>query len=228
MSEASERVLVVIPALNANPTIGRIVTESLAAAREVLVVDDGSSDGTGAAAKAAGAMVIRHEINRGKGAALSTAFAWALERGYGAVVTLDADGQHVPAEIPRFIDCRRETGADLIIGSRRHLFAGMVRRRRMANLFSAKAISFAAGQRIDDPQSGFRLYSAELLRRIRLEGTRFDAESEVIVRAGRAGLRIESIPIGLAFVDGLQTSHYRALVDTLRITWRVLLTRIRH
>ena len=148
MSEASERVLVVIPALNANPTIGRIVTESLAAAREVLVVDDGSSDGTGAAAKAAGAMVIRHEINRGKGAALSTAFAWALERGYGAVVTLDADGQHVPAEIPRFIDCRRETGADLIIGSRRHLFAGMVRRRRMANLFSAKAISFAAGQRI--------------------------------------------------------------------------------
>ena len=228
MSDASERVLVVIPALNANPTIGRIVTESLQAAGEVLVVDDGSSDGTGEAAKAAGAIVIRHEINRGKGAALSTAFAWALERGYGAVVTLDADGQHVPAEIPRFIDCRRETGADLIIGSRRHLFAGMVRRRRMANLFSAKAISFAAGQRIDDPQSGFRLYSAELLRRIRLEGTRFDAESEVIVRAGRAGLRIESIPIGLAFVDGLQTSHYRALVDTLRITWRVLLTRIRH
>lgn len=223
-----EKTLVVIPALNANPTVARMVTESLAVAPEVLVIDDGSSDGTGEAATAAGATVVRHEVNQGKGAALRTAFAWALERGYGAVITLDADGQHVPAEIPRFIEHWRATGADLIIGSRRHLFSGMVRRRRMANIFSAKAISFAAGKKVDDPQSGFRLYSARLLKTITLEGSRFDAESEVIVRAGRAGLRIESIPIGLAFVDGLQTSHYRALTDTLRITWRVFRTRMKH
>jgi glycosyltransferase involved in cell wall biosynthesis len=222
----AEKVLVVIPALNANPTIARIVTEARSVYEDVLVVDDGSSDGTGAAAATAGAQVVRHEVNQGKGAALSTAFAWALERGYEAVVTLDADGQHVPSEIPRFIDRWRATGADLVIGSRRHLFGGMVRRRRMANIFSANAISFAAGRKIDDPQSGFRLYSANLLRNVQLKGTRFDAESEVIVRAGRQGMKIESIPIGLAFVDGLQTSHYRALVDTFRITWRVLRTRI--
>ncbi|HUF17374.1 MAG TPA: glycosyltransferase family 2 protein [Thermoanaerobaculia bacterium] len=221
-----EKVLVVIPALDAQATIGRIVSEAREVLSDVLVVDDGSSDGTGQQARAAGATVLRHEINQGKGAALTTAFEWALERGYDAVITLDADGQHLPAEIPRFIEQWQTEGSDLIIGSRRHLFAGMVRRRRAANVFSANAISFAAGRKVDDPQSGFRLYSSRLLRNVKLEGTRFDAESEVIVRAGRGGFKITSIPIALAFVDGLQTSHYRALLDTLRITWRVLKTRI--
>lgn len=222
----AEKVLVVIPALDAEASIGRVVSGALEVNPDVLVVDDGSTDGTGEEARKSGATVVRHDVNRGKGAALSTAFAWALERGYDAVVTLDADGQHLPAEIPRFVEEWRTGGADLIIGSRRHLFAGMVRRRRMANIFSANAISFAAGKKVDDPQSGFRLYSARLLRGVKLTGTRFDAESEVIVRAGRGGFTIASIPIGLAFVDGLETSHYRALLDTLRIAWRVLLTRI--
>lgn len=222
----SERVLVVIPALDAEVSIGRIVSEVREVAPDVLVIDDGSTDRTGERAREEGATVVRHEINRGKGAALTTAFGWALERGYDAVVTLDADGQHLPAEIPRFIQTWKSDAADLIIGSRRHLFAGMVRRRRAANIFSANAISFASGQKVDDPQSGFRLYSSRLLKQVQLKGTRFDAESEVIVRAGRGGLKIVSIPIGLAFVDGLQTSHYRAVLDTLRITWRVLRTRI--
>jgi glycosyltransferase involved in cell wall biosynthesis len=218
-------VLILIPAYDAQSAIGRIVRECIALGFQVVVVDDGSRDATGAAASAAGAQVLAHQVNRGKGAALRSGFRHAIDLGYRAVITLDADGQHLPSCIPRLVEAWRTTGAELVIGSRRHLFAGMVRRRRMANVFSAATISFAAGTRVTDPQSGFRLYTANLLKEIPTVGERFDAESEIIVRAARLGMRIEEVPIELGFVDGLATSHYRAVTDTLRIAWRVTLTR---
>ncbi|MEO8217858.1 MAG: glycosyltransferase family 2 protein [Acidobacteriota bacterium] len=223
----TERIVVAIPALNAEATIGGIVRACLQHLPDVIVIDDGSSDGTGVEAREAGADVIRHPRNRGKGAALKTAFQLALDRGFDAVVTLDADGQHLADEIPKFVALWKETGAHLIIGSRRHLFDQMVRRRRGANLFSAWTISIASGTRISDSQSGYRLYSSDLLRKTHILANGFDAESEVIVRAGRDGSAIISMPIGLGFVDGVQTSHYRPLSDTLRIAWRVMRTRLR-
>lgn len=221
----SEKHLALIPALNAAPSIAAVVTASKREIEPVIVIDDGSTDATGAAARDAGAVVLRHEVNRGKGAALKTGFQYALERNYDGVVTLDADGQHLPAEISKFIRARAERGADLIIGGRAHLFAQMLPRRRMANRFSARSISFASGVSISDSQSGFRFYSARLLRELELRTDGFDLESEVIVRAGRSGLAIETIPIDLGFVDGVATSHYRPLADTLRIAWTVTRTR---
>lgn len=221
------RICVVIPALNAAGMVGDVVRGSKPFLEDVVVVDDGSTDATGEEALAAGAVVLRHEVNRGKGAALKTGFEWALARDYDAVVTLDADRQHLPSDIPKFLEAYEESHAPLIIGSRRHLFSGMLPRRRRANEFSAWSISIASRARILDSQSGFRLYSAGLLRSVRLEANGFDAESEVIVRAGRLGMPIQMIPIDLGFVNGVSTSHYRPVLDTVRIALRVVKTAIR-
>ena len=219
-------VVAIIPALNAERTISAVVRDSRPHVDAVLVIDDGSSDSTGAVAAEAGATVLRHARNRGKGAALKTGFQWASSRNYDGVITLDADGQHLASEIPKFLSSRVQTGADLIIGGRAHLFGQMVFRRRMANRFSALTISIASGVRITDSQSGFRFYSLKLLRQIRPRTNGFDMESEVIVRAGRAGLTVVTIPIELGFVDGISTSHYKPVKDTVRIAWTVMRTRL--
>lgn len=223
MSESLHTVAL-IPAYDAVSTLAPVIEEARLSL-PVVVVDDGSVDGTGELAARLGARVLRHPQNRGKGAALKTGFAWAMENGLEGVVTLDADGQHLASEIPRFLEARRETGADLIIGSRRHLFGGMLPRRRLANTFSAWGITWASGVRVDDSQSGFRFYSTRLMREVALRSTGFDLESEVIVAAARRGLKIMTIPIDLGFVDGLSTSHYRPLADSIRIAWTVFKTR---
>ncbi|HEX2123596.1 MAG TPA: glycosyltransferase family 2 protein [Thermoanaerobaculia bacterium] len=222
----SERIAAIIPALNAERSIARVVVEARRQIEPVIVVDDGCSDATGEVARAVGATVLRHEVNRGKGGALKTGFAWILENGYDAAITLDADGQHLPGEIPKFIEARAETSADLIIGGRAHLFEHMLPRRRNANRFSAWCISKCSGSLITDSQSGFRLYSANLLRNVKLHTDGFDLESEVIVLAGKRGFRILTIPIDLGFVDGIGTSHYKPLKDTLRIAWTVTRARL--
>lgn len=217
----TERIAVIIPALNAEPTLPRVVADARSQLEPVLVIDDGSRDATGEVARAAGAVVIRHEKNRGKGGALKTGFAWAMKNGFDGVITLDADGQHLATEIPKFVRERERSGADLIIGGRAHLFGEMLVRRRMANRFSAKCIAMTSGASITDSQSGFRFYSANLIRSVELRTDGFDMESEVIVRAGRRGLQVVTIPIDLGFVDGIATSHYKPVKDTIRIAWTV-------
>ncbi|HET7705320.1 MAG TPA: glycosyltransferase family 2 protein [Thermoanaerobaculia bacterium] len=222
-----ERTAIIIPALNAAHLIEPVVRASLAQLPAVVVIDDGSNDGTGAVAAKAGAQVLWHTQNRGKGAALRTGFDWALQHDYDAVVTLDADGQHLPSEVPKFLAARAETGADLIIGGRAHHFRFMLPRRRMANQFSASSISIASGVTVTDSQSGYRLYTAKLLRSVELHADGFDMESEVIVRAGRRGFKVVTIPIELGFVNGIATSHYKPVKDTLKIAWTVVKTRLR-
>lgn len=217
-------IVVIIPALNAEPWLGEVVRGAAAHGYPVIVIDDGSTDRTTEVARSGGAVVMRHDVNLGKGAALKTGFAEALAMGARAVITLDADGQHLPQQIPLFVDRWRSSPVDLVIGSRRHLFADMLPRRRNANTFSAWAISRAAGIRVADSQSGYRLYSERLLREVEIDGKGFDAESEVIVRAARRGFVVDFVPIELGFVNGISTSHYRAVADTLGIAWRVTMT----
>jgi glycosyltransferase involved in cell wall biosynthesis len=222
----TERAMVLIPAFNAAKSVGDVTRASKEFVRDVVVINDGSRDDTAAVARAAGSEVIDHPQNRGKGAALKTGFAHAIKNGYDVVVTLDADGQHLPREIPKFLKSREETKADLIIGGRSHLFGEMLPRRRLANRFSAWSISKASKTGITDSQSGFRLYSANLLRSVRLRTDGFDLESEVIVRAGVGGFKVLTIPIDLGFVDGISTSHYKPIKDTLRIAWTVTRARL--
>ena len=222
----TERALVLIPSYNAAKTVGNVVREAKQYVPDVVVINDGSRDDTAAVARAAGAEVVDHPQNRGKGGALKTGFAYAIQHGYDVVITLDADGQHLPREIPKFLRAREEMKGDLIIGSRSHLFDQMLPRRRLANRFSAWTIAKASKTGITDSQSGFRLYSANMLRNIRLRTEGFDLESEVIVRAGVGGFKVITIPIDLGFVDGISTSHYKPLKDTLRIAWTVTRARL--
>ncbi len=216
--ESGERrkVLAAIPAYDAGPWVGDVVRRTTRQIEDVLVVDDGSSDETARVARAAGAEVISHRVNRGKGAALLTAFSVALARGYDAIATLDADGQHLPERLPDLV-AAWQGGADLVLGSRFHLFMGMSPLRRASNRLSSRAISWAAGQPIGDVQTGFRIYSRELLERVGFLGAGFEAESAVVVRASRMGLEVREVPIELGFVDGRSTSHYRPIADSLRI-----------
>ena len=219
------RIAAAIPAFQAGASVGDVIRRTREVLPEVLVVDDGSSDATAEAARGAGAELVAHPVNRGKGAALVTAFRTLFARGCDAVVTLDADGQHLPEEIPKLLEAARG-GADLVLGTRDHLFAEMVAARRVANRLSSWAISWAAGQSLSDVQTGFRLYTRRLVEATGFPETRFDAESAVVVRAGRRGFRIVTVPVRLGFADGRTTSHYRPLVDSLRIARSVMRARL--
>ncbi len=214
-----------IPAYEAAATIADVVRRTRAVTARVLVVDDGSTDGGGKLAADAGAQVVTHPVNRGKGAALRTAF----ETLFGlpdvdAVVTLDADGQHLPEEIPVLLSAAG--GADLVLGSRRGQFQDMSPLRQASNRASSWAISRLAGQRLLDIQTGFRLYTRRLIEMLGFPHDRFEAESAIVVRAVRRGFRVVAVPVRLGRPDGRATSHYRPIADSLLITRAVIRARL--
>ena len=172
----------------------------------VVVVDDGSTDGTADVAEGAGATVVRQRPNQGKGAALRAGFRWALEAGCEAVVTLDADGQHDPAEIPAFLAAWRERGADLVIGRRN--FRRMPPVRRLSNVVGGWAMSWAVGRPIPDNQSGYRLLSRRLVEAtLASEEPGFEFEVEMITTCIRAGWPIDWVPIRTIYAG--EASHIR-------------------
>ena len=214
------RVAIAIPAFDAAESVGAVVRASLEQMPDVLVVDDGSADQTAARAREAGATVEVLPANRGKGTALGVAFAALMARGFDGIITVDADGQHLPGEIPKLLRLAPE--ADLVLGTREHLFVEMTSVRRLSNRLSSRAISLAAGQSIADVQTGFRYYSRALIERLGLPSGRFEAESALVVRAVRRGLRVRTTPVRLGFADGMTTSHFRPIIDSVRIATAVI------
>lgn len=214
------RFAVAIPAFDAAESVAQVVRRALAMGAVVVVIDDGSRDETGDAARACGVPVLTHPVNFGKGRALRTAFDHLFADGYDAVVTIDADGQHPPEELPKLLASWNE-GADLVLGTRAHLFAAMGRVRRASNGTSSWLISHVAGATLPDCQTGFRLYTRRLIETIGFPEPRFEAESAVLVRAVRQGFRVVGVPVRLDKADGRATSHYRPVVDSLRIAGAV-------
>ncbi len=214
-----ERVFAVIPAFNEGATVARVAA---AAARHcpVIVVDDGSCDDTAAHLRELAITVLRNSDNRGKAYSLWRGFGHALEQGADAVISLDGDGQHAPDEIPRLIEAARTAPGTLVVAARQAGRHRAPRLRRFANRAADFWISWAAGYRIDDTQSGFRLYPADLLRGLALPVDRqhgFVFESEVLIEAARVGVRVRSVPIEALYPPSNRASHYRAGLDTGRI-----------
>lgn len=190
---AASRVLAIIPAYEAAHLVGDVVRGALLHL-PVVVVDDGSNDDTSGAAREAGAEVLRQEPNQGKGAALKRGFQHALDEGFQAVLTLDADGQHDPAEIPKFLAARQSDGPDLIIGARD--FSEMPLVRRVSNTIGRWSLSRAVGQDIPDNQSGYRMLSRRLTAESLTSGeSGFEFEVDMVLTCLRRDWPMAWVPI---------------------------------
>jgi glycosyltransferase involved in cell wall biosynthesis len=211
-------IAVIIPVLDAGRSIAHIISGVRRAVPQcgLVVVDDGSTDTTRSVVLACGATCLTHEANRGKGAALKTGFAWCLERGFKAMVTMDGDGQHDPREIISLIKTQHECGHDLVIGARLRNRRAMPLPRVITNRLSSTGISWITGLSIPDSQSGFRLISARVLQALELAGQRYDLESELLIKAAACGFSIGWTPIAVRY--GNEVSHFRPFQDT----WLVL------
>ena len=216
------RVAVVIPAFQATATIGDVVTRTRATLpdAQVIVVDDGSTDGTGEEGRGKGASVLTHPRNRGKGVALRTGIARACADGADLIVTLDADGQHPPQEIPRLLAPLAEGRADLVLGARRR-DGVMPLSRRFTNWLSAALASRIAGQRLHDAQTGFRAFTRAVVERIQPAGDRYEYEANFLLDALRAGYRVASVEVPTIYGP---RSHFRSWTDT----WRMARAFARH
>ena len=215
------RVIAVIPAYNSAAALSFLLPAVKAQLPDIVVVDDGSTDETSLISSREGAKVIRHEANRGKGAALKTGFAYALEKGHDLIITLDSDDQHNPRYIPLFLRAYNKSGADLIIGSRAGNKGDMPRDRRFSNWATSRILSLLLKKRIEDSQCGYRLISGKLLESISLESEKFELETEMIIKAVRAGFNIEFLPIMVRYGKAFPT-HISRFVDTLRWCRKVL------
>jgi glycosyltransferase involved in cell wall biosynthesis len=209
-----DSVLVIVPAYNA----GRYLPELIPRLRafvcddNLLVVNDGSADNTLDLLKQMGVNYISFPRNRGKGAALQAAFDYAVSEGYRSVLTIDADLQHLPEEVPRFLAA--DNGATVIIGTRDIAWSTMPFARWLTNNLTSLIISVFSSSRVRDSQSGFRLIPTGVLKAIRLKTVKYDFESEMLFKAGALGCAIAEVPISTIYEES--TSYINPLKDTLR------------
>ncbi|MCX6996109.1 MAG: glycosyltransferase family 2 protein [Kiritimatiellaeota bacterium] len=212
---------VIIPAFQEAAAIQGVVRAIRAQGLAVVVVDDGSADATAAEAEKGGAIVLRHARNQGKGVALRTGFAYARQHGYAAVITLDGDGQHDPADLPALLAAYARGGADVLVGNRMTDVARMPRIRRWTNRFMSWLLSRMMGQTVPDTQCGYRLFRCDVLPELPLTAERYAAESEILLEAARRGLRIGAVPVKTIY--GGERSKVHPVSDTVRflaMVWR--------
>ena len=208
------KVCILIPAYNAEATLGSVLEKVRPLGIDLFVVNDGSVDQTKKVALEYGAVLLEHVSNLGKGVALRTGFQYILQKDYQVVITLDADGQHDPAEIPFLLKIFQSVKPDILIASRAAKFTQMTFLRRFWNRLGVKAVARLCHADITDSQSGFRLIRTEVLKEVSLSTSRFEAELELLIKACKKGFSVLSVPINTQKVDGTASSHFRPVTDT--------------
>jgi len=208
------KICILIPAYNAELTLGSVLGKTQPLHIDTIVVNDGSVDGTRRVASNYGAHLLEHPSNFGKGAALRTGFQYILGKDYQIVITLDADGQHDPSEIPSLLQIFQAVKPDILIASRSPEFERMTFLRRFWNRLGAKAVARLCHSDITDSQSGFRLVRVEVLRKIILSTSRFETELELLIKACKKEFSVLSVPITTPRIDGTESTHFRPVADT--------------
>ena len=215
LTQVRSKSAAVIPAYQEEKHIGDVVRRALAQLDHVLVVDDGSTDQTADRARAAGAEVTVHAQNRGKGETIKTGLRHWFDQGFEFVIVLDADGQHRPEEIDRFLaTALSPPEPKLVLGNRMNNVAHMPRLRRIVNRYMSTKISRLCGQNIPDTQCGFRMVHRQLIPDLLGGADRFEYETEMLILTCRKGCRVESIPISTVYSDEVSSIH--PVRDTLR------------
>ena len=207
---------VILPGYNVGRHLEQVVADirALHPDMRILVVDDGSADDTSEVARRCGVDLEVHAPNRGKGAALATGFAWAVREQLEWVFTMDADGQHLPAEMAGFLAAAERDNLDVVVGNRMDARGDMPWLREQTNLFTSWVVSRLAGVSIPDSQNGYRLLRVAWLDGLALKTTRYDTESEILVRLARRGCRVGSAPVTTVYGD--EKSSINPFVDTGR------------
>lgn len=208
------RVAALIPAFNEAGTIGSVVGGLRGAVAEIVVVDDGSTDDTGQRARDAGARVITHERNQGKGHAVRTGLASILSGDFTHVLLIDGDMQHLPQEAVRLTAAAESSGADVVIGERVFNRSEMPASRYHANRIGSLALSKFVGVPVGDTQCGFRIFKTDALRPLALSATGYEIETEMLVKVRRRGGRVASVPVTAVYSG--QRSKLRPVRDTTR------------
>ena len=206
-----------IPAFNEAPHIAKVVEGARQYVAEVVVIDDGSGDGTADIARSAGATCLQLPGNRGKASALRAGIAFAREHKFTYAITLDADGQHLPQDIPVMLRVAEETGADLVIGARAFDRALMPRSRYFSNVIGSRLASALVGCEIRDSQSGFRLFRLDKLDEGKLRSRYYELEMEMLIKMARSGCTIAHAPIRMVYEHGHARSKMKPVRDTVRV-----------